>query len=191
MSLEELYFLSQIIAAVALVASLLFVALQLRQNTRQMKSSQLDTKIASEMAGLQMTQHSVLSLASDETLSEIVARGRQSLTDLSPSERRRFGHYLMGSLYHTQFAFLVYYEGGSSDNAWQGHGGNLAPMLRSPGGREWWRRHRQNFVPEYRAWIDGLAGEGPLMPPGLPEGHPYAALVNVTGSAKAQINQAG
>jgi hypothetical protein len=46
MSLESFYFISQIIAAASIVASLLFVGIQLRQGDRTQASSPCSTAIA-------------------------------------------------------------------------------------------------------------------------------------------------
>lgn len=175
MSLEDVYFISQIVAAVAILFSLVFVALQLRQNTEQLRRSQRAYVNTFEATGSGFVQNVMLTLATDEKLSELVSRGRLGLSNLSEAEQARFGYYLLASLQHVQFAYIAYRNGSSDDDIWRGHAGTLSPLLRSPGVRDWWRKRRLLFLPLFRQFIDGLAGDGPLQPPGLPMDHPHAA----------------
>ena len=174
MSLESINVIAQIAASTAVVVSLILVMLQLRQNTEQLKKSQQADYVAFEGQGAERTHTLMLAIATDETLTEIVARGRKGLSNLTETERQRFGYYLMAAIYHMQFAYLSYRQGASNDDIWRGHAGMLAPLMRSPGVREWWQQRRLLFLPTFRPFLDGLAGDGPLMPPGLPQDHPYA-----------------
>lgn len=180
MTLEQVYLISQIVAAVAILLSLIFVALQLRQNTEQLRKNQRADTNAFETGGSTLVQNVMLVLAKDEGLSDLVARGRKGLSNLSEAEQVRFGYYLMASLYHVQFAYQAYRKGSSDDDIWRGHAGSLTPLLRSPGVRDWWRQRRLLFLPAFRQFIDGLAGDGPLLPPGLPMDHPHATTSATT-----------
>lgn len=175
MSLQDLAAIASIVSSVAVAASLIFVGLQVSQQNQQMKMSRLAVLASMEGAGAELGQNTFLVLASDETLLDIVRRGSRNPTELTLPEQGRFSAYMMSNFYHIQVGYLSYLDGVSTDERWQSHAGVTAPLLRHPGGRGWWERNRTLFTPRYRAWVDGLAGIGPLMPPGLPEGHPLSA----------------
>jgi len=87
MTLETTYFLSQIVAAVAVIASLVFLALQIRQSKRALR---LNT------AALQISAyHQVIQQAVDAALqpnwAKLIVRARTEQASLSDDERVRLG----------------------------------------------------------------------------------------------------
>mgnify|MGYP007080406306 CR=1 FL=1 len=140
-----------------------------------MELSRQAVLVSIETAGAHLGQNTSIVLASDETLLDVVRRGSHNPDELTLAERGRFSAYMMANVYHIQVGYLGYLGGMSTDERWQSHAGVIAPLVRSVGGRGWWERNRTLFTPRYRAWMDGLAGVGPLMPPGLPDGHPLTA----------------
>ena len=86
MNLEQYAYLAEIIASVAVVISLIFVALEVRKNTRQ-------SEIANWSA-LVDRYNAVYRQTDDIELANLVARGRESYNDLSAGEKISFGHYL-------------------------------------------------------------------------------------------------
>ena len=83
MSLEQFYFVSQIVASVALVTSLIFVGYQLRQNTNSMKVSAAQTHATN-------FQHVVAILVGSGEMARIWRLGLADLGALNDDERVRF-----------------------------------------------------------------------------------------------------
>ena len=83
MSLEQFYFVSQIVASVALVTSLIFVGFQLRQNTNSMKISAAQTHATNY-------QHIVSVIVGSGEMARIWRLGLADLGALNDDERVRF-----------------------------------------------------------------------------------------------------
>lgn len=175
MSLDQLAAISQIVGTIAVIASLIFVGFQLNQQNDQLKANRLATIMSTESSGAGLGQNPSILLAGDPALLDIVRRAQKDPSSISLTERGQFSAYMMASIYHTQIGYLIYLKGASSDEFWKAHAGVTAPLFRNPGGLGWWERNRLLFLPDFRAWVDGLAGIGPLLPPGLPDGHPLLA----------------
>ena len=86
MSLEQYSYLAEIIASIAVVASLLFVALEIRKNTRESELANYGSVVDRYMAVYRRTDNI--------ELANLVAKGRESYSDLSEGEKISFGHYL-------------------------------------------------------------------------------------------------
>lgn len=86
MNLEQLYFIAEITAAIAVIISIIYLAIQIR-NTRiqNMKEMHLDmSKFRSELT---------LNLASDKELSYIVAQGLSGKRDMDSNDYFRFSNF--------------------------------------------------------------------------------------------------
>ena len=86
MSLEQYAHIAEIVASIAVVASLVFVSLEIRKNTRQ-------SEIANWNA-LVNRFNAVYLQTNDMQLANLVAKGRESYSALSDGEKISFGHYL-------------------------------------------------------------------------------------------------
>lgn len=152
MSLEDFYFIAQIISALAIVGSLLFVGLQLREQNRE----QL---LARSNEALENHDQFQRLLVENSDFREIWIKGRDGMEDLTPSERLAFGAYLalwMGTMMRTN----ARRKAGYTINPLSGDG--EAKMYRSitqrEGPRQWWTRARAQYHPDVRKLGDALFG---------------------------------
>lgn len=157
MSLEELYFVSQIMAAIAIVASLIFVGVQLRQAERTQRAAmhQSRTQRGMDMA-LRSTDAELVS-----ALGYIIRRDAAATND----------HVMqINGLLRAMILNL-------DDVAWQQKAGLLdqatldntvAPMQRLfslPGLRALWQMARTTYAPETAVLVDRLViANTPLTP---------------------------
>ena len=91
MSIQDLGALGELVAAIATIATLLYLAIQIRQNNRNLHES--------TSASLNQGFASINSrLSSDEQFAEIFIRGRQDLEALSAVEVERFRAFVQDNL---------------------------------------------------------------------------------------------
>ena len=83
MTIQDLGSLGELMAAIATVATLVYLAIQLKQNTRALRSQ---TFQQSSM-DMSLTANAI---SSDGELGKIVVKASDSLDDLSPEARIRF-----------------------------------------------------------------------------------------------------
>src|SRR6266480_1926509 len=99
MTLSDLANLGQIIGAVAVVISLIYVALQIRQNTNAVRSATAQSVHEHFASWYHL-------IAADAELCRIAANGLRDYQSLSENERTRFIAVFMSFLSYSQNAFL-------------------------------------------------------------------------------------
>jgi hypothetical protein len=146
-TIQDLGSIGELIAAVATIATLIYLARQLRANTAAVQGDSRRATRASSSA-------SNLLIASDPAVAALFNTGLKDFGALSPDQR-------------TQFAFLLAEQIG----AWQGiheefesglvelhivdaTGRAYVKFLLTPGGREWWATYRGSFAPSFVTYAD-------------------------------------
>lgn len=151
--LDQIHIISEIVAAFAIVGSLIFVGLQLNQNTQAI-SSQEDS--SAYMPWLSLSQMIVPS----SDFADILVRGQSGGPGaLSESENVRFDEYFLARfvLYEQNFRvwkrdptlFAISYLRQSVDDAVK-----VDDSLTNRGSREWWVKGKNYFQPDFVAWAD-------------------------------------
>lgn len=152
MTLEALYFIAQILAALAIVASLLFVGTQIKANTREHR-----------LVSLNMRSEKWVALNADITkdpaLRDILLRGNVSRNDLSPNDAMafdafwvRYASYIIDVA--TQRALGIIDEG-----VWENYKYSMQVWCIHPGVREWWRiEGAAQYAPYPRAILEEFFG---------------------------------
>ena len=114
MALQDIYFIAEIIAAFAVIASLVFVGMQLRQNTGTMKAT----------AGNQSVENWLLlgrEVPLNGEFAEIFDRGTLNFPgDLSALEQRRLLLWFLTNLKSAELSYLHWLDGSLDDRLWQG-----------------------------------------------------------------------
>jgi len=136
MNLSALSEVSQIVASLGVIVSLVFVALELRKNTAQSKLSNYSDLVNRYI--------SVYAITNDIGMSELVTRGRQSYASLSDAEKLSFGHYLEQICIANESSLIyddsVVHKRGLSSTLWAKH---IRYHLSFPGAREWFEEFEQ------------------------------------------------
>jgi len=147
MSLSDLANIGQVIGAIAVVISLIYVALQIRQNTNAVRSATAQT-VHEHFA---KWYHLV---AADDELSQIVANGLRDYASLSEKERVRFIATFMAFLSYSQNAFLKWREGLLASPLWLGWELVIMNLVCAPGGKALWQDRAYMFGDEFRRYIE-------------------------------------
>ncbi|RLQ21792.1 hypothetical protein DWB85_10925 [Seongchinamella sediminis] len=143
------------IAAVAVVASLLFVGIQIRASVRQANVDSYST-ITSLWTGFTNTV-----AASEETWA-VFYQGIRDYDSLSAPEKARF-NFLIGMYYGIQDTVMVHEDLGVWNNPETYHRllDESYRMFRSPGVQSWWQQHQGRvFAPRVEKYlVDRLRAE--------------------------------
>lgn len=150
MTLEQAYFIAEITAAFAVVISIFYLGVQIR-NTRiqNKKEMHLDlSKFRSEI---------LYNLSSDVELSYIVAQGLAGKLKMNPNEYFRFSNFA--------FCFFIAYEIAYQRNLSKDLESNVAGgveeslkwWLRFPGIQTFWKNNREfGFSLEFKDYVDAF-----------------------------------
>jgi hypothetical protein len=147
MSLNDRANIGQVIGAIAVVISLIYVALQIRQNTNAVRSATAQT-VHEHFA---KWYHLV---AADDELAQIVPKGLRDYGSLSEKERVRLVATFMAFLSYSQNAFLKWREGLLAPSLWRGWELVIMNLVCAPGGKAFWKERAYMFGDEFRRYIE-------------------------------------
>ena len=147
MSLEQASYLSQIVAALAVVASLVFVGFQIRQNTRAQRVVAVNSLAAAAVA-------INTSAMGSPTIGEALAK---ALADWSSAtrEQRIIAHYHMFSFFKlSESAWYQRKVDVLDENQWAGWEALLLAFYHSNGIKNgWWPRRGNVYSPDFQAFL--------------------------------------
>ena len=151
MTLEDLYYVSQIVAVIGIFASLIFVGLQVRQNTKAIRATSHHAVTDSFNAINNM-------IANDPAFARRWRLGAAGSEELNEDERVSFG--FMSLAYMRIFETLYYqYNNGTLDKKlFDAELQTLKWSLTEehPGTLAWWATNPISLSAEFRAFIDDL-----------------------------------
>lgn len=142
MTLEELYYLSQIVASVAILASLIYAALQFRVYAAAAREARYTTAVSD-------LQEFRKILATDADCARIYRDGLADLSKLDSLDQWRFGALMQ--LVVTNFAYGIKF-GDAIEAELQRTA--VAVTMRRPGARAWWAKARHTVNAATRAAVD-------------------------------------
>ncbi len=151
MSLEQASYLSQVVAAVALLASLVFVGLQIRQNTRSQKVVAVDS-LSAAIAAINVPA------MESPALGEALAKATRDWASAS-REQRIIAHFFLFSYF--KLAENAWYQERAKvldTTQWLGWETMLRVFYHSGGVQNaWWPRRRYAFSPAFQAYLAGTS----------------------------------
>jgi hypothetical protein len=151
MSLEHAFFLSQIIASIAVVASLVFVGRQVRENTLALQRNEHNST---------MGQWTVIrqAIAANREVAELMSVGLMDERRLDRADQLRLEQMLQEVAWASFHIWDRTQRGIFPKGTFEATGGAFfAGWLRTPRGGEWWRNARNvGFAPAFVADVDAM-----------------------------------
>jgi hypothetical protein len=136
------------VGALGVIASLLYLAVQVRAGTR---ASAVDAKIRSA----EMHNAFIDKLIETPELNDIYLRGLANLKSLSESEYYRFSNMALKAFWLFSAGHFQYRVGALSETDWHESRAVLLYWLRHPGCQDWWAKiGRESFGPDFREYVD-------------------------------------
>lgn len=155
MSLEELSYIAQIVGSVGVVLSLVFVGLQVRQNTAVLQRNEHNSTMA---------QWTVIrtAIAQNRDIAELMTAGVGGERELDAADQLRLEQFL------GEYAWAAFHiwdrtqRGVFPKGTFELTGGaQLCGVLRTPRGAVWWRTAKAvGFVPQFVADVDAMLAKG-------------------------------
>ena len=147
MNWEAVGAISQIVGAVLVGITLIYLAVQLRQNTSALKSSAflaISTLMGSTME--------VWATHSD--LAPLLMKAQAGLAELSPDERARFGFLMMMAFRRVETVVVQRHLGFIDHELTEGFERSALSALHAKGVRQWWDASKGAFSNLFSAWVD-------------------------------------
>ena len=149
MSLEDLGNIGEFVAAVAVVISLIYLAVQIRQNTKSIRS-------ASNQQILQGIAELNEFLGSTPEVTELFWRGSSNPESLSEEEWHRFIHIASAYIRRMELMFLNHLQGFVPAQVWEAQANNLRRWFSTPGIQRWLSELGASVNADFRAYVDQL-----------------------------------
>ena len=148
MTLENLGNLGEFIGAVAVVASLLYLSIQIRQNTRSVRSA-----TAQSASDTIVGKNSLI--AGDRNVAELFSTGVQGAKKLDPIDEMRFSLLVSSTFINFETMLLQNRLGLIETEFWQSRERFfLNTILTLPGILSWWRHNQEQFGEELGRYVD-------------------------------------
>ena len=149
MDLDSLAKLGEFIGGFFVVVSLIYLAHQVRQNTRSLRSENY-ARILERMSDVQSR------LSGDSELNRIVAVGAEDAEQLTRAERLRFSWAMYELFGAAEFMYLQYREKALPQSVWDRWEASLVWWLSHPGMQAWWAAKPAPLAVEFQQFGDEL-----------------------------------
>ena len=158
MTITELGAIGEFVGSIMVMLTLVYLAVQVRQNTAQQKRE--------ETISIQRGQNDVVSHLLDPTMVRAYARAADGEFRASAEDRSRAIIWVIQYLNHFQIVYDLHHGGTLDKERYELWKGFAISMVASRGIREWWdtEQGKLAFMPDVRALIDQKLND-PVEPP--------------------------
>jgi hypothetical protein len=154
LNLETLGNLGEFISGIFVVVSLVYLATQVRQNTKSLRTENY-------ARALERTSTMQSRLSQDGDFSAMFSRALVDPSELSPNERIQFTWCLYEMFGGHEFLFHQSEAGALPDEVWERWSETMAWWLSFPGVRSWWHAKPTPFSGSFSSYIDTLLDRAP------------------------------
>ena len=158
MNWEAITAIGEIVAATAVVVSLIYLAAQIRHNTRELdERNRSYRQISLDETGKRYTSFRD-NVRHDPVLASIWHRGRQNLDDLDQVERLQFDYLAVDMFWCWGMLYLYRQQDVIDKRVMDLSVANLPLYAEGEGIRQWWAEspHRSEYPPEFTEQVDRL-----------------------------------
>ncbi|MCZ6665161.1 MAG: hypothetical protein O7B81_07645 [Gammaproteobacteria bacterium] len=147
LTLEQWAFIAEVASGIGVIASLIYLAVQIRQNSK-MVAAQTFQSISSTSADLAFRMAENPEIAN---LMAAVFSDREGLTD---EQHLRIDLTLRAAFRNFENYYYQFHRGFLEEDMWEGFRQTMLAMIHGKIGRDWWSRNKFGFGKRYREFID-------------------------------------
>ena len=137
----------EVLGALGVIATLGYLAVQIRQNTRSLRDSAFQ-EIVNSVGELTMR------LGTNQQSSAILRRGLLSPDDLSEDEWFQFSMLTHSMINNFQNYYWMHELGLIDDSLWASTANNLRAQMKLPGYQAWWKRNPIALTPAFTEYVE-------------------------------------
>jgi hypothetical protein len=135
----------EFLGGIAVVASLIYLAGQIRMNTKTVRASNF---------GDLLTVHSeFVSITTDPELASLYLRGLDDYVGLNTVDQMRFDGLISHMLNAVYRAWNLHEQGLLDDNMWEMQAHAMVAHLGNPGVRQWWEANQHWWHAKFRDYV--------------------------------------
>ena len=144
--LQNYALIGEIVGAVAVVISLVYVGVGVRQNTEAIRVANHQALVAMDI------EKNAWLRDSDFAVVYVIAQS--DIEKLTPAQLRQYSSFMADTFNAWEFAYITYKSGAMDENIWEGWDGFYRSELESASFRWFWQRSGANFSPEFKSYVD-------------------------------------
>jgi len=144
--------IAELLGALGVIASLLYVGVQIRENSRVVQAS-------TSQAVADSAQARLLAVAGSLSLASTLAKLSESPTELSSAEALQANYMRTASFKGFENQFFQFRQGLLTEDTWRGYQFFLLANLSAPEVREWWNRSKAGFDSSFRKHVETLLSQ--------------------------------
>ena len=152
MTLQDLGNVGEFLGAVAVLVSLIYLALQIRQNTTTVRAG-TSAAISESLARFQEV------VGSDPKTARLWIRGFGGDPSLDSEDALQFGLLFASYMRRVENAYYQQLRGFVDPQHWQTTERTLSTLMGSMGARDWWARSRNIYSDRFAAYVDACIAE--------------------------------
>ena len=161
MTFEQLGGVGEFIGALAVLASLVYLATEVRRNTKT-------SRLATLQAGLGSAQQLYDAPARDAELTRIIRLGMVDSSQLTEDESARLGWWITTVLRQAENTFVQHQAGMLDDRIWAARSHQIRIFFSSPTVLKMWGSGSEGYHEGFRDWVSSLPQRpGPYNPSGV------------------------
>lgn len=153
-TLEDLGNIGEFIGAIGVVASLIYLALQIRQNSHQITQNTNSVLGSVELEHTRLASDWLVTIAQNPELGRVWRLGLSEPTKLTEDEALQFAMLMGSAFYRMEGDFRQYKRGLLSKESWEPIGEVISRYMRSPAVLAWWSRRDVPFARSFSEYVD-------------------------------------
>jgi hypothetical protein len=149
MNWEAVGALSQLVAAIGLIPSVVYLAIQARAQNKAHHRASLDM-LTTQWGDL------IRTVNDSDDFGRIYLDGLASFDAMAPVPRIRFGAYLLRVFRYWEAMYFHFEDGTLHPSSWKALEAQMADIIAYAGVQEWWRTRRHWYTEEFRGVIGAV-----------------------------------
>ena len=151
MTLEQLNLVLQIVGSIGVIGSLIFVGLQVRQNTRATR-----VQVQENMTSSYISVAQVL-IDNAEVFTRGIAATRESFASFSDADKMIYFGAIFSMFKHFENIHSQRERGFIDQESWAAWSEHILMYFNQPGVKMWWELRRGSFNPQFRSFLESSA----------------------------------
>lgn len=153
MTIQDWGAIGEIVGGIAVVASLVYLAAQIRQNTQQIAQGVESNRLAAFERNIAAGNRIRELIILNPDLAELFSRGLESFGHLQHTDKVRFGMLMRNVFSEMQGAYVRQLSVSEDPHAFAGSARILDSLLASAGVREWLEVGDPDWRPEFEEFV--------------------------------------
>jgi len=148
MTLSDLGNISEFVGAIGVVASLIYVGLEVRRNTKALRAQAQETVVSGYMQSINMiSEHA-------DVMAKCFRSSYEEFRAYPEGEKTIFFGVVFGFFKHFEQIHAQYRRGLIDDQEWDSWSEHIRMQFHQPGPQWWWTMRRTSFVESFREYLE-------------------------------------